>query len=142
MFREANKDELKAVADLYRKVYSEHPYNDRWTKANVRKKIKDLFNSGKMILALEKKEIIGFIMYQKETHDTFQRFFIHDLGVKKNFRGKGIASKLLLITEINAKKEKVSELELNSNIHSKAYLMYKNKGFKKTDWVVMNKRVL
>jgi len=63
---EAKKENLTEVEKIYSIVYSELPYEEEWAEENVLAKVHELYKAGKKIIAVENKEIIGFICYQKK----------------------------------------------------------------------------
>ena len=142
MIIQTTKDsELKEVASLFMEVYAEPPYNEKWTEKNALAKIKMFYKTERILVAIEDNKIVGLIIYQKIIWDTALKVFIDEVGVKKEYRNKGIATQLLKKVEEDAKKEGLVTIELISNMKSKAFNLYKKLNYHETDCILMEKKI-
>lgn len=139
--RKVAKNELKKVANVFKESFAEHPFNEKWTNENAIKKIRKYNKDGEIIVAIENKKVLGFIIYRYLIWDKSPRFFIDELGVKREYRGRGIATYLIKKVEENAKKKRVNVIELVANKRSNAFQLYKRISYQGTDAVLMEKRL-
>lgn len=139
MIRKATSRDLKEIATLFRKIFSEAPYNEKWSNKSSNKKIREYRMSGDILVAIDNKNIVGFIVYTEILWDTFYLFFINELAVKKSHRNKGIATQLLQAVENEAKKRGIPKIELIVNKTAIALHLYKKLGYRESKHIEMVK---
>lgn len=114
------------LSDLYEiSKYLTTDFDDFWNVTILESELKNEFS--KYIIAKLNDEIVGFA----GVIDTVDQLEITNIVVKKNFRKKGIGSKLLenlIMLAKEAGKEKIS-LEVNST-NLPAIKLYEKNGFK------------
>lgn len=137
--RKTSKYDLRKISEIFAKGFYEYPYNEKWTKKNAMRKVTFYFKNGKSFVALDNGIIVGFIFFSVLTWDTHNVMFIDEFVVDSKYRGRGIGTSLLEKVEKIAEKKGVNHLQLISNTKSKAFNLYLNKGYRKSDLVVMNK---
>jgi len=84
-----------------------HFLRKQYTKTNIKKWLKR--KTGDLLLALNKKEIIGYLLADRPYGGVA---FISWIAVDKKFQGQGIGSQLLKKYEIIAKKQKAHKIHL------------------------------
>jgi len=141
IIKKAKSKDMNEVINLFTESFSEAPFNERWNKANAIKKIKQYRKSGIINIAIDNNLIIGFIMYHYTIWDTCLHLFIDELGVKKEYRKKGIATILIRYAEKDAKNKNVRIIELIANKESNAFRLYKKLDYKETHAIVMEKHI-
>ncbi|MBD3354890.1 GNAT family N-acetyltransferase [Candidatus Woesearchaeota archaeon] len=139
--RKTKKKDLKRIAEIFRTEYGKSPYNERWDKNTAMKKIKEYFKHYIVFSAEEKKEIVGFLMGSVEIWDDGKHGFIEEIVVSSEFQGKGYGKILVKYFEDFLKKKEAKRLDLFSHVKSKAFKFYKKIGFKKTEMVLMTKKL-
>ncbi len=93
--RKAKKFELREVAKIYLEGFSEPPFNEKWTLQEGIKKIKVFDKYCDIWVAIIDKQIVGFLIINPNHWKIGEIAFGEDIGVKKEFRKKGIATKLM-----------------------------------------------
>lgn len=127
--RKATLKDIKKILELsiefdleYFKKYKIKDFPPINELAKQKKKIfeKDLKNKKGVIFVAEKDEKdIGYIFTIKgipRDRKFISKAYISDLYIKKEFRGKGIAKKLILESEEWCKKEKINEVFIDVNV--------------------------
>ena len=139
--RKARKSDIKQIVNLFVDGFSEKPYNECWTEKNALNKIKDYYNSGEILVIIESRTVIGFVIYHQMLWDNHNKLYIDEMVVDKAYRRKGIGTKLLNEVEKKAKEDGISNLELVSNTDSVAFKLYKDKGYEENGLVIMEKKL-
>ena len=140
--RKAEKRDLRAIAKIYRQVYSEKPYNEKWPDKYLITRINEIFHQMKSYVAEIKGQIVGFIFFYDYMWAKGRRGYISDLGVINKFRGMGIATKLMKKAEDILKKRGVERIKLNVYTDATSALrLYQKLEYKKTREVKMEKRL-
>jgi len=138
----ATKKDLKELSKVYSEVYSEKPYNEKWSEKNAYLKIKEYFENGIIFIAKEENKIVGGIIGHLVIWDKYQNAFGDEFFVLKEFRGKGIGKKLAVTLENYFRKKKAKYFSMNANPKSLAYKMYLKSGFHKSkNFVCLEKRL-
>ncbi len=139
--RKAKKEDLPRIAKLYKESYSGKPYNEEWTDKNISARLDEMFSWMKAYVAVIDKKITGFVFFYSFIWDKCNKGYIEDMGVDKRYRNRGIAKKLLKKAETELKKLEVRKILLDVNINALAINLYKKIGYKKTDYIKMEKEI-
>jgi len=139
--RKSKKKDLNKIAEIFRIEYRKKPYNEKWTEKAVLKKINEYFNNYIVFIAEQDKDVIGFLIGSTEIWDDGIHGFVEEIVVSSEFQKKGYGKKLITYFEDFLKKKGAKRLDLFSHIKSKAFRFYKKQGFKKTDMVLMTKKL-
>ncbi len=139
--RKSKKKDLDKIAEIFRIEYGKKPYGEKWTEKTALKKIKEYFNHYLVFTAEQEKDVVGFLIGSTEIWDDGTHGFIEEIVVSSEFQKKGYGKKLVKYFEDFLKKKGAKRLDLFSHIKSKAFRFYKKQGFKKTDMVLMTKRL-
>lgn len=99
-----------SVFDLYNACFADPPYEEFYSEEKIRSLFLSYWEKGLLLFCFEreKKEIIGFaaavpLKYETEIselsksygYDPFNDWYSADLGIKKGFRRKGIATQMV-----------------------------------------------
>jgi len=124
--RNVTKRDQKKITELYHQLYPE-----RKQKRTIPIK---KFNAKSFILvAEEKKKIVGFTWVTFISYGISRFGYIEELFVKKDFRNRGIGTSLVKKTMKKMKKLKVDALFVTTGRKNKnAIKLYKDLGFKIT----------
>ncbi len=134
--RKAKKEDLREIAEIFRKGFYSRPYSEKWSKKIALKKIKDYFGWANILVA-EENEIIGFAVHQDYImHDGMWRS-IAEIVVSKSYRNKGVGK--LLIKSVEKSKGKFGKTVLFTHKNSDAFQFYKKLDFKENGWVMVEK---
>lgn len=138
-----NEIEVKKVVDLFIKVFSEHPYNEIWTKKQALKRLTEIYQRGKdfCFYAEEKNIVVGLIFCQTQTWEEGVHVIIEDTAVDSNMRSKGIGELLVKELEKVAKNKNISSIDLLSNTKSKAINFWAKQKYKKNGYIQFMKKI-
>ncbi len=134
----ARKSDSKDIIKLFIKEYSKPPYNERWTKASINKKMKDYYKESKIFI-LKDKKLVGFVIFHEYMWDRGEQGEIDEIVVDSNFQGRGYGTKLMFFVEDYFKKKGIKILSFMSNPKSKAFKFYNKLGYKEHDFVSLQK---
>ena len=133
-------NDVSELAKVYGEVYSEKPYSEKWNKEALERKIKGMLWM-RSYVAIENEKIVGFIFFYEYDWSIGKKGYIDELGVLKEFRGRGISSSLMNHAEKDLKKDGAKEVSLNVYTNAKAYKIYKKRGYRKTLIVMLKKKL-
>ncbi len=139
--RHAKKPDIKKIAELFRKESSRKPYSEKWTEKTAVKKIRLYFKENAIFVALNKNEIVGFIVGHIFLFWDGRNGFVDEIFVAREHQNKGIGSSLLQRLEAYFKKKRVAVISLGANEKSKAYDFYKKRGYKYEKFKILFKRL-
>ncbi len=139
--RKAEKTDLKEIAKIFKTEYAKKPYNEKWTKKNALRKIKNYFNNNIIYIAELDNKLIGFIIAGTFLWDRGKVAIINEIVISKEFQGQGIGGILLNKGEDYFKNKKINEIFLFTNPSSKAYNIYRHFGYKDNNFIQMRKKL-
>jgi len=128
--RKVEKSELKKTSRIFKEVFNDRPYLDKWTNKTALEHIKHEFLIGEIFIFLEEKEIIGLIVIRKGVAPDGNVAEIKDFAILKKYRGKGIGTKVIQEIESKLKKENYKGIYLETYHKSKAVDFYKKNKYK------------
>jgi len=137
----ADKNDLKEVANLFKIEYSKSPYNERWTNSTINKKIKKYFNEDSIFVIKEKNQLVAFIIIHEYIWDKGNQGFIDEIVVSSKHQGKGYGKMLMNFAENYFKEKGIKVISLMSNTKSKAFKIYQKLNYKEHNFVSMEKRL-
>ena len=142
-FRKFKKEDIRQIAKIKVLIFSKFNKNEYWKKGAVTKYLKK-FNLKKsddelleafevkqktiFFVVEEKNNIVGYIKGRKNR--------IENLFILGKYHKKGIGTKLVEMIEQEFKKEKISEMKVDSSIYATNF--YKKLGYKKTTGIRRN----
>lgn len=139
--KEISDSEINEVLMLYKEAYAEPPYNEKWEKEILLKKLKDMLSFMKCFVAVINKEIAGVIFFYLYEWDGGKRCYIEDLAVDKKFRQNGIAKELIKKVEQYLLKNNVKTIMLDVNKKANAFKLYESLGFVESDYIKLKKNL-
>ena len=139
--REAKKEDLERIAEIYKKEYSKEPYNEKWKKKNALDMVEGQFEGSNVLIALQEEKVIGFISFTSFPWEQSYKGYIMDFAVDSEFQGEGVGTKLMEETEKKLKTEGVKSIALNSHLRSDAFEFYKKRGYERNEMVGLEKDI-
>jgi ribosomal protein S18 acetylase RimI-like enzyme len=124
----AKTKDLKEISAIFMKEANKKPYNQKWNKETVMKKVKKLFKEEEIYISKIKNKIVGFASIY--TDKINNQLYISELWVTKKFQRKGIGREMLKTIEKLCKKKKLKKVGLCSNIKSEAIKFYDKLNYK------------
>ena len=135
-FKLLEENDLIKCTETFIKVFNDEPWNDEWTFTKAQKYLWDFYNTPGFlgILAIENKEVIGFIFGVHRTWWSGNEFYIHEMCVESQSQGKGIGKALLdyLIKSL----ENTTNITLLTDRGIPAEAFYKKNGFKEIERLI------
>lgn len=129
------------LSSLYQDVFGKPPYNETFSDKEVTELFKKYVSDGLLYLTSASSEIVGFgaalplkefpeliNLVQQTTIDKQKTWYMADLGVKEEFRRKGIAKKLVM-ARLNALQEGTTALMRTSIYNIASQTLYTSLGF-------------
>ena len=105
MIRESEIEITKQLIALYKEAFCGPPRNETWTDEEVQALFLDEKEKGGRLLSYtEKQQLVGFASYypadkseilEELNLENRSGYYLSQMAVSKNFRGKGIAKKFL-----------------------------------------------
>ncbi|MBW2996015.1 GNAT family N-acetyltransferase [Candidatus Woesearchaeota archaeon] len=141
--RKATKKDIGKIAEILMVEFSKPPYKEKWSNQRALKRINEYYkrDSHYLLVAEMDKKIIGFIAFYLYTDHLAPGGFIIDIAVTSSYQGKGIGKALISNAESFLNKKKAKTIILESDMRSKAYKIYQKKGYNKTNWVILKKKL-
>ncbi len=140
--RKAKKEDIKKIAEIFRLGYNAPPHNKKWTSKAALNTIRFYFKGNVIYVAEINKKIVGFIIFCTHVQDDGLRGHIEEIVVLKKHQGRGVGQELLIKAEEYFKKIKAKKISLMSVKTSKAFQIYKKKGYEvQKDFVSMIKKL-
>jgi|TARA_B100001971_G_C18019544_1_gene446644 ribosomal protein S18 acetylase RimI-like enzyme len=138
--RKAKKEDFKEIAKILIEESSKKPYNEKY---NLKIALKEIgkFSKNELYIAVNKKEIIGFIA-SNITPDNKKKAYINELWLKLIYQKKGIGKALVKSIENKYKKRGVNVIRLVAKRNAKAFNFYKKIKYKEyKELVFMEKKL-
>ena len=130
-FKEFGKEDLDNASELFVSIFNGAPWNDKWTFKTARKSLKDFIDTPKFIgiTCYKQKELVGFLVGNREQWCEGEVFYLKEMGIKNNFQGKGIGTELIKSLREKLKGTKVNGIYLLTEKRSNAEKFYLKNGF-------------
>ena len=89
-FKKFEENDLVKCTKTFIEIFNDEPWNDKWTVERAEHYLSDYYHTPGFtgVLALEEKEIVGFIYGVSKVWWDGNEFYIHEMGVKRNFQNK------------------------------------------------------
>ena len=139
--RRAKKEDIPAIAKIYRETYSTSPYNEKWSKKSSEDKIKNYLDSVGILVAELNKEIKSFIIFYNTPWETAKRGEVVEFVVSEKAQRKGIGKELIKIAENMMKKQGSKFVVLSSHKKSNAFKFYKKQGYHEDKFIQLKKKL-
>lgn len=137
------ENDLIKCTETFIKVFNEAPWNDEWTLTKAQKYLLDFYNTPGFlgIVAIENKEVVGFIVGVRRTWWSGNEFYIHEMCVESQHQNRGIGKSLLNYL-IHSLGNQISNLTLLTDRGIPAEAFYKKNGFAEIERLVfLNKNI-
>lgn len=140
--REFKSDDIVKTVELYIRVFNSPPWNDKWTKETVIKRLTQMINCEGFygLVCYENDEPIAMILGNHEYYYDGMQFIIKEFCVDNHFQGKGIGKKLLDIFTQKLKEKNIKETYLFTSKRQSGF--YEKCGFETLDLVMMLKNLI
>jgi ribosomal protein S18 acetylase RimI-like enzyme len=131
----------KSLVSLYKEIWKEPPWNESfWTDKMVNEDIDYAKNQGDFIgkLATNSMNVVGFTWGYRLPLDKFpfldfkNSIYVDELAVRKDFRKKGIGTRLTEMIIEDARRLGYDNVALRTDVNGSAYLFYTDRNFKDT----------
>ena len=136
-FKLLEENDLIKCTETLIKVFNDEPWNDEWTFPKAQKYLLDFYHTPGFlgILAIENKEVIGFIFGVHRTWWSGNEFYIHEMCVESQHQNRGIGKSLLdyLIKSLG---NNISNITLLTDRGIPAEAFYKKNGFREIERLV------
>lgn len=143
-FKQLTEKDLSACAKVFVDIFNDEPWNDEWSFERAEQYISDFYHTPNFlgILVLEKGEVLGFAYGVTRAWWRGNEFYLHEMGIKKEWRQQGIGKALLeqLIAEFEG--SDISNVALLTDRGMLAEEFYKKNGFKEIERLVFYSRDL
>ena len=139
IFRLFKKSDLVQAVDVFLSAFQSKEKN--WTKSMVEKRLLSLVELNPdlcFVIELDKK-VVGLLFLSKGVWVNGNYLELTEFAVLSDFRGQGIGSEALDFLNGFAKQNNFSAIYLTTDSRKQALRLYERKGFKKTNYVVMEK---
>ena len=139
--RPASRKDLSACTKIFLREFNR--IGENWTRETARPRLaSSLENFPKLFFCLELDgKVIGLLCGKPFWGDEGKSLYLNDFAITSQKQEKGFGLKALRFIEKLAKKQGFNSLFLDTNQKKKAIKIYKKFGFKKTDYVIMNKKL-
>jgi len=130
IIRKATKKDIEEIAKLMLDEFKNPPFNERVNIKSVLKSLKFYFKIEKIYVAVDRREIIGVLVFKIEQYWEGPVIIIEDLVVKEEFKKRGIGKMLMEKIEYYAKKNKLKRILFKTHKKSPAVKFYQKIGYK------------
>ena len=136
-FKLLEEKELIKCTETFINVFNDEPWNDEWTFTKAQKYLLDFYNAPGFlgVIALDNKEVIGFIFGVQRTWWSGNEFYIHEMCVESQHQNKGIG-KSLLDHLIKLLGNDISNITLLTDRGIPAEDFYKKNGFEEIERLI------
>ena len=132
--KKAQKKDLGQVIKIWITEFRKTPWNERWTKENVKKTIKSY--GGKIYIAVVDNNVVGFALVTEIYYLGGPIVTLEDIVESNDYQKQGIGSALLKHVEKIYKKKRFAKVFLNTMKKTKSYKFYKKRGYKDSKYDV------
>jgi ribosomal protein S18 acetylase RimI-like enzyme len=139
--RPARKDDLTTCAKIVMEEFNKQ--GEEFTPQTSFGRVEYLFGRAKdycFVLELG-GDIIGLIFCEKFVYAKGDYIWIGEFAINEEYRGKGFGVQALKFIEEFSRKNGINVLGLMTNIKERAVELYIRNGFKKTDFMLLEKEL-
>ena len=139
--RNATRADLPVCAKILLQEFNR--VGEHWSPSTAKARVLEVFEAHPELcfcLVLDGK-VIGMLFGQPFGGDIGRRLYLLDFAVESGHQGKGFGLKALCFIEGFAKEKGFKSLLLDTNQRKKAIKIYEKFGFKKTNYVIMDKKL-
>lgn len=141
-FFDIEDENLQQCAKLHKIVFNEKPWNEKWTIETSYKRLSEIYKTPNFIGLMYMKDgkIMGAVFGNYEQMYDGKRYFLKEMFVDRNLKGKRIGSDLLAMVENQVKMLGIKTVFLftsRANHTDRFYFKNMYKVYRKLDNMVM-----
>ncbi len=139
--RNAAESDIPVCAAIFSEEFRKQ--GELWTSETANARMSELFgHSPELCFCLELDgKVIGVMFCETFNHVKGRYLWVAEFAIKAEHQGKGFGLKALRFIEKVAKAKKIAVLYLAASLKEKPIKMYEKFGFKRTNWLFMEKEL-
>lgn len=143
-FKEATREQLEAMAEIYMETFNAPPWDDAWTKETAEKRLLQMIShQGAFgICCYQEEEMCGMMVGEILPYYNGMRYELKEFCTRNSMRGKGIGTCMFQELEKRLEEKQVGYLYLTTARGPLTEGFYEKMGMKRdTLLIVMNKDI-
>lgn len=141
MIRKANLNDLESIMNITKEIVKEMKSagNPQWHDNYPTKEDFTIDINNNTLYVYEEERVVGFICIAKDIENDYEKvlesskeeaYIVHRLGIDKNFRKSGIATKLMSFAEELATKNNIYLIKADTEVNNqKMNALFKKLGY-------------
>lgn len=130
-FREINKKDLEKCAEIFKRSFSNEPWNESWSSESALERISHFYDSKGFCGALaEEGVVLGFVLGNIEPYFSGAIFYLREMCIEPEHQNSGAGDILLKKIENILKLKGVVSIYLITEHNIPAANFYVKRGFK------------
>jgi aminoglycoside 6'-N-acetyltransferase I len=138
------EENMSTVVPLYCRVFNAAPWNDGWTDAVARERLKTFGKFPNFLGAamMDGAEVIGFALGWAERWVDSWQFHLYEMCIDSKLQGQGYGRKLMLELERLATERAYTAVFLKTAENAPAKHFYEACNYRQRNMIVMGKRLV